>query len=92
MEENKNIKSAEDFTLTLKVGDFSFSVSGKNFQEALEQIKKESFGKLKTWCLIYLEMDGKMSEIKYSPIQIKRAFLIRSIGEILFKRLKMRLK
>ena len=84
--ENKKIK------LSLDLRDIVFKSEADTFQEALEKIQKDSFGKIRTWGVLKLETEGKSSEFRYSPIQMKRAFVGSFAKDLLYKRLIMLLK
>jgi hypothetical protein len=85
-------KEIKKFRLTLDLKDIKFLAEADTFQEALEQIYKDSFGKIKTWGTFIVETQGKKSQIQLRPIQIKRAFLGRFAQDLLQKRLSMMLK
>lgn len=78
--------------LSLNLAGEIFQAKADTFQEALETIYKDSFGKVKTWGVFTLKVKGEKSELELRPIQIKRAFVGKFAQDLLFKRLTMMLK
>ncbi|MDD5013913.1 MAG: hypothetical protein PHW73_02280 [Atribacterota bacterium] len=89
-------KTTPAIKLTLDIEGEIFSVETDNFNDAFDKLFEDSFGKIKTWGVFKLEMDGKKAEVRMRPLPIKRAInskfpniFARSLLE---KRLKMALK
>jgi hypothetical protein len=86
------IPQAKKYSLSLVLGDLKFETQTDNIPEAIDTLYQESFGKVKTWGIITLSDGDKKSEVRYRPIQIKRAFVGSFGKELLTKRLLMNLK
>jgi hypothetical protein len=85
-------KESNEVRLSLALGELVFKAQAKTFQEALEKIHQDSFGKVKTWGIIALQVGKKKAELQLRPIQIKRAFTMKFANDLLEKRLLMILK
>jgi len=86
------IKANPKVKLDLDLGGLKFSAQAPTFQEAMQKLKDDSFGKVKVWGTLTLKMGGKKAEIKYRPIMIKRAFVGKFAQNMLYDRLLMILK
>ena len=66
-------KSQTKIKLSLDIAGEVFSAETDKFTDALDKLYYDSFGKVKTWGVLKLEMDGKKAEVRFRPLQIKRA-------------------
>ena len=89
-------KSKSNIKLSLDIAGEIFSVKTDNFNDAFDKLYEDSFGKVKTWGVFKLEMNGKKAEVQMRPLQIKRAINARFPNQfarnLLEKRIKMALK
>ena len=89
----QKVKPKENkMSLTLCCGDQKYSTKAETFDEAMEVLRKDSLGKLRTWVIIKLKVGKKQSEYRYSPIQVKRAFAGGFARKLLLARLETLLK
>jgi hypothetical protein len=90
--ESKTDEKDPKINLTLTLGALSFNSKADDFETAIKNISKESFGKVKTWGVFNLKKEGKISEIRLKPFQIKRVFFLSFPRNLLEKRLNILLK
>lgn len=89
-QKTKKVKKPK-LKLTLIIGKekdaLKFTTQAETFEEALANIREQSFMKVKTWGRFILQIGNKKAELEYRPLLIKRTFVVGFAQKLLYKRL-----
>jgi hypothetical protein len=84
-------KEVKQFNLSLDLGDLNYKSEGDTVVEAINNLGVDRF-KIRSYGVFTLKSEGKKSELKQTPFQIRRILVNKTAAEILADRLITTLK
>jgi len=85
------VESQPLFRLVLDLGDIYYEANAETITEAMDKLEVDKF-KLKTYGIFTLKSQGKKSQYKATPFEIRKMLVNKTSKELLADRLLTQLK